>query len=301
MNEAAIAPAPVPGDPARDARVPDGERAATRAHFPAGPRAWRLPALYRASIAVHAGAVAAVAAAPPLWPWGLAALAANHALIAGLSFVPRGQALGPALTRLPPAFARRGAVALTFDDGPDPDVTPWVLDALDRGGARATFFCVGERVHRHAALAADIVRRGHAVENHSYSHATTSGFWSAARWRRDVLAAQHAIADATGRAPRFFRPPFGVRAPLLEPALATLGLHAVTWSARAFDAVGREPERVLQRLLPQLAAGAIVVLHDGVAVGRRRAAGMLPTALPRVLDRLQGGGLSSVSLRALVD
>lgn len=281
--------------------IPVDELAATRAAFPAGPRAYALPPLYAGSIAVHAGALALAATVPALWPWALGALVANHALIAGMAFVPDGQLLGPALTRLPPVFELQGAVALTFDDGPDLAVTPSVLDELDRHGAHATFFCVGERVRRHPALAAEIARRGHAVENHSYSHATTSGFWSAARWRADVLAAQQAIADATGRAPRFFRPPFGVRAPLLEPALASLGLHNVTWSVRAFDAVGRYPERVLRRLIPQLRAGAIVVLHDGVAVGRRRAEGMLAHVLPRVLDRLRDAGQKSISLRALID
>lgn len=277
------------------------ELAATRAQFPAGPRAMRVPPLLVASGVVHAGALAALAAVPATWPWAVGALVANHALIAALSFVPRSQALGPALTKLPPLFELRGAVALTFDDGPDPDVTPWVLDELDRHGARATFFCVGARVRAHAALAAEIVRRGHAVENHSYAHSTSSGFWSARRWRADLLACQQAIADATGRAPRFFRPPFGVRAPMLEPALASLGLHCVTWSARGFDAVARHPERVLARLLPHVHAGSIVVLHDGVAVGRRRADGVLAHVLPRVLAHLAARGQSSVSLRALTD
>jgi peptidoglycan/xylan/chitin deacetylase (PgdA/CDA1 family) len=265
------------------------------AFYAGGARRLRLSSLHYGLIAVHAGAAAACVAAPNAWPWWLGAVAANHAFNMLHAFYPQGQYLGPALTRLPDRLAATGAVALTFDDGPDPAATPWLLDELDRAGARATFFCIGARVRRHPQLARAIVARGHAVENHSYAHAAWSGLWGPRRWRRDIAAAQDAIADATGVAPRFFRPPFGVRTPLLEPALAALGLHCVTWSARGYDTVTRNGVRLYERLAPQIGAGAIVLLHDGTAWS----SGALRAATPRLLHLLGERSLRSVHLRML--
>jgi peptidoglycan/xylan/chitin deacetylase (PgdA/CDA1 family) len=199
--------------------------------------------------------------------------------------------------RAPAAAARRNEVALTFDDGPDPEVTPRVLDALDKAGMKATFFLVGERAARHPALAREIVRRGHAVENHSHRHAKAFACYGIARMRRDVEAAQAAIADAVGVAPLFFRAPFGIRSPLLDPALARCGLHYASWTRRAFDTVASDPARVLERLARVVAAGDIFLLHDGIAVRPRRTAAHAPAVLPALGARLAALGLRSVTLR----
>lgn len=286
-------------DPHSRADAAGAPRDDAAAAFSAAPRPFRPTALHIGTVAVHVGAAATVIAAPPLWPWAAAAVLANHLFNGALTFDADGQLLGPALTRLPPALAARGAIALTFDDGPDPEQTPWVLDQLDRAGARATFFLIGAQVAREPRLAREIVARGHAVENHSYAHAPLSGFWGPRRWRRDLSAAQAAIEDATGVTPLFFRPPFGVRTPLIEPALAACGLHNVMWSARAFDTVVRDPLRVANSLARQLTPGAIALLHDGVAVRRRRGASVLREALPRLLDAIRDASLHSICLRSL--
>jgi len=270
------------------------------ATYPAGPRRLRFTPLHAGVAAVHGGAAAAWVAAPATWPWALGALVASHVFTAAQTLFPRGQLLGPALIRVPRAFAERGAVALTFDDGPDPEVTPATLDLLDRAGAKATFFCIGERVRRYPALARAIIARGHAVENHSYAHSPYLGLWSVGRVRRDVAAAQAAIADATGVAPLFFRPPFGVRNPMLEPALAAVGVHCVVWSARAYDTIARDPARVVRRLTARLDAGAIVLLHDGIAVRERTGPPVLLDALPVVLAALSARNLHSINLRSIV-
>jgi len=116
------------------------------------------------------GAIALAALRPQLWPWSLGPIAADHLLLAGIGLWPRSTLLGSNWRRLPREAAAGGAVALTIDDGPDPEITPRVLDALDQHATKATFFCIGERVLRHAALAREIVRRGHAIENHSQRH-----------------------------------------------------------------------------------------------------------------------------------
>jgi peptidoglycan/xylan/chitin deacetylase (PgdA/CDA1 family) len=268
--------------------------------FPVGPRRMRFTSLHFGAAAAHVGAVAAVVAAPATWPWALGALVGSHAFVVAQTLFPRAQLLGPALVRLPRVHADRGAVALTFDDGPDPLVTPAALDILDRAGAKATFFCIGERVRQHPALAREIVARGHAVENHSYTHSPYLGFWGPGRVRRDVAAAQAAIADTTGVVPLFFRPPFGVRNPLLEPVLAAVGVHCVVWSARAYDTIARDAGLVVRRLTSALQPGAIVLLHDGIAIRKRNGTPVLLNALPALLTEMTARGLSSINLRSLL-
>jgi peptidoglycan/xylan/chitin deacetylase (PgdA/CDA1 family) len=251
----------------------------------------------QASVLVHAAGAVALVAAPSSWPWVAGGIFANHAALAAAGFLPRSRLLGPNLARLPEAAARRAEVALTFDDGPDPEVTPRVLDALDAAGLKATFFLIGERAARHPALAREIVRRGHAAENHSHRHSTAFGWYGIGRARRELEAAQGAIADATGIAPVFFRAPFGIRNPFLDPALARIGLRYVSWTRRGFDTVARDPGRVVDRLTRGLAAGDILLLHDGVAVRPRDGGAHAPAVLPALAARLAAIGLRSVTVR----
>jgi peptidoglycan/xylan/chitin deacetylase (PgdA/CDA1 family) len=261
------------------------------------PRRWRPSAAIRATAFVQAGGLASLAALPELWPPIVAALVANHAVLFTASLLPRSQLIGANLVRLPQAAAKRGEVAITFDDGPDPEVTPRVLDLLDARGARASFFCVGERAAAFPRLAAEIVRRGHSVENHSHRHSTAFGWYGPWRLRRELDAAQRALHEAAGVAPRFFRAPFGTRSPLLDPALARLGLSLVSWTRRGYDTVDGDAARVLRRLVSGLAAGDVLLLHDGVTVREHRAEPTVLAVLPWLLDELAARGLKAVSLR----
>ena len=262
------------------------------------PRAWRPTPFLTASAGLHAAAAVALVAAPHHWPLAAAALVANHTVIAGAGLWPRSRLLGPNLCRLSPAAARRGEVALTFDDGPDPRVTPAVLDCLDRYGVRASFFCIGRLAERHPELVAETVRRGHRVENHSYSHPRAFACYPSAALRREVRRAQDALLRSGGARPRFFRAPAGFRGPLLERELAAAGLHLASWSRRGFDTVSRDPGRVARRLLKGAAGGDVLLLHDGSAARDRGGAAVVLAALPRVLDELAGRGLKVVPLRA---
>lgn len=255
------------------------------------PPSWPWPPLVKASAAVHAGA-AALALAPGGWPWALGALVANHAVLTASGLWPRSSALGPNVTRLP---ANEG-VAITIDDGPDPEVTPAVLDQLDAAGARATFFCVGEFAQQHSALVRDIVRRGHAVQNHSHQHRKLFSLKGPRAAERDIVQAQQVLADLSGRVPHCFRAPAGLRNPLLDPVLHRLGLHLVSWTRRGFDTREADPQRVLQRLTQGLRGGDILLLHDGHA--RRTAAGrpVVLDVLPALLQRCAAAGLKTVTL-----
>ena len=234
-----------------------------------------------------------MAANPSWWPDLLGALAANHAVLA-CGMHPRSRMLGPNLTRLP--LASSAMVALTFDDGPDPEVTPRVLDLLDAHGATASFFAIGHRAARHAALAREIVRRGHGLENHTYRHPLSFASWHPGAMLRELLAAQHAIADACGQAPQFFRPPAGLRSPLLDPVLAMVGLSLVSWTRRGYDTVSTRPADVLRRLTRGLAAGDLLLLHDGRSARAEDGTPTVLAVLPGLLARLQESGLRAVSL-----
>ena len=257
---------------------------------------WKPAPIVWFSILLHAAAMAAVAMQPGLWPWALGAVAANHLLLTAAMLWPRGQLLGANLVRLPAAAAARREVSVTFDDGPDAEVTPRVLDLLDRYRAKASFFCVGENLAAHPEIAKDIVRRGHNIENHSLRHSHAFPLYGLFRMAREVASAQAIVAGITGRSPLLFRAPMGLRSPLLDPVLARCGLRCVSWTRRGLDTVDRNPERVLRRLAGALEAGDILLLHDGGSTRTRDGKPVVLAVLPGLLEQIAAEGLTSVPI-----
>lgn len=258
---------------------------------------WHSPALVRASIALHAVAAVVVTAAPRYWPWVLAVVILDHWLIVAAGLWPRSQWLGTNWTALPAAAKARSEIALTIDDGPDPAVTPQVLDILERYGARATFFCIGARAARHPDLCREIVRRGHCVENHSERHSHDFSLLGPSRVLAELQASQRTIAAITGEHPRFFRAPAGLRNLFLHPALGRLGLTLASWSVRGFDTRINDPVRVTSSLIGGLEPGAILLLHDGNAARTDRGVPVVLDVLPAVLESAAARGLRPVTLR----
>ncbi|MDP1566762.1 MAG: polysaccharide deacetylase family protein, partial [Polaromonas sp.] len=242
-------------------------------------RRWQWPPLVSLSLGIHGAAAVAVLAIPSSWPWALAAVVLNHVLLATVGLLPRSHWLGANWTRLPDAAAARGEVALTIDDGPDPVVTPAVLDLLDKHGAKATFFCVGRQAALHPEICRDIVRRGHRVENHSQLHRHNFSLLGPAGFRRELEAAQATLTAITGDRPQFFRAPAGLRNPFLDPALQRTGLRLASWTRRAYDTRQGDPATVLRKLCSSLQAGDILLLHD-------RHAALTPRGVPVILDVL---------------
>ncbi len=257
---------------------------------------WRMPLLVKASAALHVAAGAAVIAAPATWPWALSAVALDHALVTATGLWPRSTWLGPNLRRLPAASAARGEVSLTIDDGPDPAVTPAVLDLLDAADARATFFCIAAHAEAHPALCREIVRRGHSVQNHSHRHSHTFSLLGPRAFARELERAQDALAQITGQRPRYFRAPAGLRNPFLAPVLHGLRLELVSWTRRGFDTVRRDPADVLGRLTRDLHAGDILLLHDGNAARTADGRPVVLDVLPALLTRFEALGLRAVTL-----
>jgi peptidoglycan/xylan/chitin deacetylase (PgdA/CDA1 family) len=258
------------------------------------PPAWRPSRFLVASAALHAGAGLAFAIQPAHWRAAAGVVLTSQAALLVAGLLPRCSWLGPNLRRAP-LGAADDRVSLTFDDGPDPEATPRVLDLLAARGARASFFCVGDKVERHPELARRAHAEGHRIENHSHRHSNHFAFLGPTGMRLEIDRAQHAIAGIVGRRPRFFRPPAGIRNPWLDPVLARLGLRLVTWTRRGFDTVSRDGTKVATRLVRDLGPGDILLLHDR---GLRDASGrpVVMAALPAVLDALARRGLRSVPL-----
>jgi peptidoglycan-N-acetylglucosamine deacetylase len=259
---------------------------------------WSAAPAIRVSIGLHALAAAGVMAAPPVWPWALGGVLANHLALGCIGMCPRSRLLGPNMIRLPAAAIHRGEVALTFDDGPDPKVTPAVLDLLDRHRVQASFFCIGERAAAHPDLVREMARRGHSIENHSHTHPNGFACYPPAWLARELLGAQEAIAGVSGRAPAFFRPPMGLRSPMLAPVLSRLRLQHVSWTRRGCDTLSADPTAVLRRLTRGLAAGDVLLLHDGHCARTGGGRAVTLEVLPSLLDRIAATGLRAVSLPA---
>ncbi len=259
---------------------------------------WKPTLLIRASLFLHAAIAIFLVIQPLHWRIALMIFVANHALLTLTGLLPRSHWLGPNWTRLPRASSDRHEIALTIDDGPDPVVTPKVLDILDHYSVKATFFCIGEKAASHPELCREIVSRGHAVENHSQHHRHHFSLLGYAGLMRELEKAQSTLTKVTGQNPLFFRAPAGLRNPFLDPVLAKLNLRLASWSVRAYDTRNGDAERIAQKLLRGLKEGAILLLHDGNSARTQDGKPVILEALPVILSKARESGFNFVTLRA---
>jgi peptidoglycan/xylan/chitin deacetylase (PgdA/CDA1 family) len=257
---------------------------------------WPLPPVLTASVGLHGAAALVAGLQPHAWPWAAGAVALNHLGVAAAGLWPTSSLLGPNILSLPDTAVARREITLTFDDGPEPSVTPQVLDLLDEYGVKATFFCIGRRVLEHPDLAREMVRRGHHIDNHSHIHRHNFSLLGPGGMAREIQRAQDAIAEVTGRVPRFFRAPAGLRNAFLEPVLQRLDLRLASWTRRGFDTARSNPAYVAQRLLNGLAPGDLLLLHDGHAATTEQGLPVVLAVLPRLLQACADQGLRGVTL-----
>ncbi len=163
------------------------------------------------------------------------------------------------LGRLP---TRERVVALTFDDGPNPDATPRILDALAAADARATFFILGRHAERWPALVRRVHAEGHAIGNHGYYHRKLH-FKSPAYVRDDLTRGADAIAHACGERPALFRAPHGFRSPWVNAVARSLGERVVGWTLGVWDSDRPGADAIARRTLDGARPGVILLLHDG--------------------------------------
>lgn len=212
-------------------------------------------------------------------------------------------ALAPVVPRIAasagiPLRLDRPGVTLTFDDGPHPEGTPAVLDALDRAGVRAIFFLAGEQVERHPAIAAEVARRGHEVGVHCYHHRVQLRL-SDVQLTADVANAISVIRDATGVEPRFHRPPLGIYSRRGLFLARELGLEPLLWSRWGKDwRKFTTPARIAARATRDLAAGDVILLHDADHYSSKGSWRRTLAALPEIARAAQPTGSGSGSAAA---
>jgi peptidoglycan-N-acetylglucosamine deacetylase len=216
----------------------------------------------------------------------------------------RMQFFCPAICRGPDGNRR---VALTFDDGPDPNSTPAVLELLNREKISAAFFCVGKNVDAHPQLAARIAAEGHLLENHTYNHPWWISCLTAGTLADEMARTQRAIERAAGITPKYFRSPVGLTNPHFPKALRRAGLTLVGWDVRPFDTAG-DASDAIDRILRETRDGSIILLHDG-GVPARQITGIVSAAVAELrargfnferLDRLIGRDESNASASEMI-
>jgi peptidoglycan/xylan/chitin deacetylase (PgdA/CDA1 family) len=257
---------------------------------------WRATPFVIGGLVIVVLAICSVAFRPDLWHFGLITVVAVHFCFTAVGLWPRSVLLGANLVRLPESAALRREVAITIDDGPDPEVTPQVLSILAAYGAQATFFCIGDRAARHPELCRAIVRAGHAVENHGQSHLKRSSLLGPKGWLREVGEAQKTLTAVTGSPPRYFRATAGLRNLFLDPVLHHMGLRLVSWTRRGFDTRTGDAALVLSRLARNLQPGAILLLHDGHAAKTGSGQAVILEVLPALLQELAARKLKTVTV-----
>jgi peptidoglycan/xylan/chitin deacetylase (PgdA/CDA1 family) len=191
-----------------------------------------------------------------------------------------------ATSKLPSSL--QGKVLLTFDDGPHPVVTPKVLDCLDKHSAKAIFFVVGKRIHQAPNLLREIVERGHALGNHSFSHPNDKNLGPIDSYK-DIQLCQKLIYDLSGVTPTLYRPPRGSLSPGFVVGSRLSGLNIMTWSLEAEDWKCRsinDAESTAESLVSNISSGDIVLLHDDNE--------MVLTVLDRLMAGLKISGLKVI-------
>jgi peptidoglycan/xylan/chitin deacetylase (PgdA/CDA1 family) len=191
-------------------------------------------------------------------------------------------------------------IALTFDDGPNEPYTSQILEILRREGVHATFFLVGKNVEAFPEAARAIVSGGHAIGNHTYSHANLV-FDTNARVRREILKAEEVIERVTGFRTTLFRAPYGDKNFFTIHQAKRLGYQMIQWSVSAQDWRKPGPRRIVRRVLRGARPGAIVLMHDGDKGRHGGDRSQTVAALPSLISELRGQGYSFVTLPELLN
>jgi peptidoglycan-N-acetylglucosamine deacetylase len=215
-------------------------------------------------------------------------------------------AIAPFMTRMSfflPVISKglsgRNAVALTFDDGPDPDVTPAVLKILAKHSAKATFFVTGKNAERYPELIKKILKHGHSIGNHSYKHDPILMLRKKTTLFKEISLCQ-TILQKFGIMPYIFRPPAGITNPMLHTVLHDLEMYCVNWSIRALDAGNRRIKGLAEKILKNVKPDDIILLHD-INPAKRNNINDIMTEFEQIFNGLKKSGLDIVSLSEIIN
>ena len=208
------------------------------------------------------------------------------------AFYPNSPIFGPVIAHL---RDDEPFVALTFDDGPNPDATPRILDSLAERGAKASFFILGRHAERWPELVRRIASEGHCVCNHGYHHRKLH-FKSPRYVRDDLQLGTRSIVEACGVRPAFFRAPHGFRSPWVTYIARTLGQRTVGWGHGVWDSALPGVDLIAERTLRVAKPGAILLLHDGDGYDPLGDRTQTARAVPLIVDRIREAGLEFTTL-----
>jgi peptidoglycan/xylan/chitin deacetylase (PgdA/CDA1 family) len=212
------------------------------------------------------------------------------------SMAPTGQWFGRTFTGLTPGTKQ---LALTYDDGPNDPYTLRLLEVLAKHNVKATFFLIGRYVRQRPDIAQELVRAGHVVGNHTFSHPKLI-FASEELTRAELQDCEQALTDALGERSRLFRPPFGGRRAATLRIARALRLEPVMWNVTGWDWEGKPSEYVEQRVSGQICGGNVILLHDGshAAFGADRSQTIIAT--DRLIARYKSEGYEFVTVPAMM-
>ncbi len=209
---------------------------------------------------------------------------------------PSSSVLCPTVSRIEDSG---DCVAITFDDGPDPEVTLQILDILNAHQAHATFFVIGRLLEQHLDVARRALADGHELGNHSWRHAYFQSMYSTRTLTLDIDRAASMLASLGLQSTPLYRAPIGIKSPPLARVALARALTVVAWSIHSRDTIDMNPERVAARVLRRIKPGDIVLLHDGhERAGRHRTCSM--KALPIILAGLNERKLRAVTVSQLL-
>ena len=225
---------------------------------------------------------------------GAALTVAALGTLAHGTFHRNSPVFGRALGALPDVRSEP-TVALTFDDGPNPDATPRILDALAAGQVKATFFLLGRHVDHWPLIARRIADEGHVVANHGWHHRKLHRAMPS-RVRLDLEMGTQSIERATGIRPTLFRAPHGFRAPWVTPIAASLGQRTIGWSLGVWDTDRPGAAVIAERTINGARPGSILLLHDGDGYDPQGDRQQTADAIPLIVDGLHARGYTFVAV-----
>lgn len=184
-------------------------------------------------------------------------------------------------------------IALTFDDGPDPDITPQILNLLNKENIKATFFVIGNQINNYPEIIKKIDANGHTLGNHSFSHDKKLTYLPTSKLKDDIAKCSNAIKQHINKNPLFFRPPFGITTPRYKRALQQLKLKSIGWNIRTFDTQAKDSNKLYNNIINQIKDGSIILFHDTQQITLE--------VLPKIISYCKDNGINIVALPDLIN
>lgn len=187
---------------------------------------------------------------------------------------------------------KNNEVAITFDDGPDPENTLIILEILKKHGILATFFCIGHKIQDQCKIIQSIIDEGHLIGNHSFTHHFFFDLKSEKEMIDELKQTNQSVIDCTGKEMKYFRPPYGVTNPNLAKAIKATNLYSIGWSVRPMDTVAKSDKKLIASIVENLKSGDIIVLHDTSKITLKN--------LEQIIISIKSKGFCIVSLDQLL-